>query len=499
MKTEIASVLSAVEAEETRLRAALHRIQNERVPAVALPYEVLAAIFNKACERPPNVTAVYGANIPDTRKWRNAINATCYRWRQVALATSSLWSDILLTAYPRPAVPNRLLIPIELERSNGRTLTTRAVIAYDEEEYEFFSHTITTLCPLSSTLDLLVLAWITPFRLLEGRIPLHNLRHLQLHLIRRPDVTDDPERIDLSQANSLHFVSLYIELDFIRGGLKPLHLRPPETPTISDLDISGDVDPCDVVRFIARCSPHLHTLRWRCTRYASEFPHEVLDTVPSDSVYFPQLEHLYLAGQFPVKLMQRISAPKLVLLVANIADPAVGVRDERNILLMDPYQFPALRHLRYLRSTGPIGVPVTTFLTAHAALEEVGPLTLWEIRTVLNPDSQSGEVPLPNLRHLWLATPCFKQQTEVDTYTKVLGKILEFLISQCTSSKRPPFVVHIVQGSWGEGINFFNALYAFTPYVQQSDLYGDKEPPSIWVDEWDSGFTTQDVLDLSDL
>ena len=226
-------------------------------------------------------------------------------------------------------------------------------------------------------------------------------------------------------------------------------------------------------------SPSPYTLRWRCVRVASDFPQEVLDNVPSDGMYFPQLEHLYLEGHFPVKLMQRISALKLVLLVADIT---VAARDER---AMDPYQFPALRHLRYLRSTGPLGVLVTTFLAAHADLEEVGPLTLREIRTVMNPDSQSGEVLLPNIRHLWLAAPRFKQQTEVDTYTRALGKILESLISQCTSSKRSPFVVHIVQGSWNGGINFFDALSAFKPYVQQNDLDGGEKPPSIWVDEWD--------------
>ena len=117
----------------------------------------------------------------------------------------------------------------------------------------------------------------------------------------------------------------------------------------------------------------------------------------------------------------------------------------------------------------------------------------------MNPDSQSYEVLLPNLRHLWLAAPCFKQQTEADTYTKALGKILEFLISQCTSSKRPPFVVHIVQGLWNEGINFFDALSAFKPYVQQNTLYSDKDPPSIWVDEWDSRYRRSDVLGESGL
>ena len=45
VKTEIAGLLSAVEAEEARLRTTLRRVQNERVPGVALPYEVLASIL----------------------------------------------------------------------------------------------------------------------------------------------------------------------------------------------------------------------------------------------------------------------------------------------------------------------------------------------------------------------------------------------------------------------------------------------------------------------
>ena len=65
---------------------------------------------------------------------------------------------------------------------------------------------------------------------------------------------------------------------------------------------------------------------------------------------------------------------------------------------------------------------------------------------------------------------------------KVLAKILEFLISQCTSSTRPPFVVHIPHVH--EDTTLFNALSAFKPYVQQNDLDNDEELPAIWVDEW---------------
>ena len=293
MKTEIASVLSAVEAEEARLRAALRRVQNERVPAVALPCEVLAAIFDKACERPAIVTLVYRpyrGDIPDSRKCRNAINATCYRWRQMALATSSLWSDILLATYPF-AIPNRVLIPIELERSNGRTLTTRTIIHDFENGYEFFYRTLSTLIPLSSALDLRITSWTTPFRSLEGCVPLPNLRHLRLRLYRSSKITDDPEWVDLSQANSLCLV--YIDFKLVRARLNLLHLRPPETPTISDLSLTGDFDPFDVIHFIARCAPHLHTLRWQYIGAVPDLPHEVLDAIPSDGVYFPQLLSIF--------------------------------------------------------------------------------------------------------------------------------------------------------------------------------------------------------------
>jgi hypothetical protein len=215
VKVTLAGASIVVKAEETRIRATLHRVWNERVPVVVLPVEILAAIFKEACKQPSNIAAMQRSQLRDIRECRNAINATCYRWRQVALVTSSLWNDILsvhTTMSGDVRIPHKQLIPIELERSNRRALAIHAIVCGGNEGCDDLFCTLCSLAPLSSTLDLVVEAWPLQFHLLNGGISLSNLRRLWLNL-RHPDIECDSERIDLTQATSLCFVSLEFSME----------------------------------------------------------------------------------------------------------------------------------------------------------------------------------------------------------------------------------------------------------------------------------------------
>lgn len=104
----------------------LHAI-NLRRPAVALPPEILGDIFLYACLDYLTQFDVYKHHDavksfkPPTARY--SIASVCYRWRQVAVSTSALWSSIFIHSTAlRRVVPRLPLLVLELARSGNRPL-----------------------------------------------------------------------------------------------------------------------------------------------------------------------------------------------------------------------------------------------------------------------------------------------------------------------------------------------------------------------------------------
>ena len=140
--------------ETAQLRSTVSRRQNARLPAVALPSELLSEIFIHACCRDYHGEAkarhdghfFYNESLEPTgspiiRQLREPLAATCSRWREIAISTTLLWNSISIQLrIPRvpdprhPASPIKPLIPsvnqvhLELERSGTRPIQLRLII-----------------------------------------------------------------------------------------------------------------------------------------------------------------------------------------------------------------------------------------------------------------------------------------------------------------------------------------------------------------------------------
>lgn len=87
------------------------RYINSQQPAVRLPNEVLCYTFELACisrfqPSPELKDYHYDKHFHrhlSLRSVRHSISATCTHWRDVALATTSLWSLVTLTSFRMPA------------------------------------------------------------------------------------------------------------------------------------------------------------------------------------------------------------------------------------------------------------------------------------------------------------------------------------------------------------------------------------------------------------
>ena len=90
-----------------------------------LPPEVLSMIFEAACavKRGPGKLFIQR---DDLSPWqdRGVINLTCSYWRQVALATASLWNNLIICKKSLSHVPDLSLIPIVFERAGAVPLNT---------------------------------------------------------------------------------------------------------------------------------------------------------------------------------------------------------------------------------------------------------------------------------------------------------------------------------------------------------------------------------------
>lgn len=101
-----------------------NHLHNWQQRAVALPTEILELIFDMACVFSQRSTP-WPQHAHKFRDTRNAINLTCFRWRQIALATRALWGRIFVSSRAESkavCTPSLDLVQIELMRAGNSPL-----------------------------------------------------------------------------------------------------------------------------------------------------------------------------------------------------------------------------------------------------------------------------------------------------------------------------------------------------------------------------------------
>lgn len=258
------------------LHIAHHRIQNGRLPAVALPLELLAYIFELACQKPAKpVAALLNSYAHVVRHMRSAISATCYSWRQAVLATPAVWSDIhmgSLTIVPydsapihRRYMPTPKLIPLELARAREHLLAFH--VRFDASKISSMAYLQECITPIVSAelhrtaiLDVYAIRSLHSLQILSKPQDLHNLRYLWL-IWKQTDPGGELECIDITHARHLQLLSLR---RFSRPGrrLQPLRVKCLDSCHIKELCFGGEIDPTDALRTIVSCASNLTKLDW---------------------------------------------------------------------------------------------------------------------------------------------------------------------------------------------------------------------------------------------
>jgi hypothetical protein len=92
------TTLGVVRTELVKARATPRRMVNARASTIfKLPPEILSMIFELVCAMNAGLKERF-VDEDDVPLWRGrgSISLTCLKWRQVVLATPSLWSDLVV-------------------------------------------------------------------------------------------------------------------------------------------------------------------------------------------------------------------------------------------------------------------------------------------------------------------------------------------------------------------------------------------------------------------
>ena len=383
--------------------------------------------------------------------WRNrgAINLTCFRWRQVALRTSSLWNSLVICDRRRrnkcdeDTIPKLSLIPIILERAGAIPLN---VDVFSELPTEKYWNTILPLIaravPRSRVLEIKVNWLPRHLGIFSEPSPLPKLRYLSLEWAGDTGA----ECIDLSQAISITFLSINSSRPIGRD----LRVRLPEVCTLKTLSLKGSFALTDVTSVVTCCASQLEWL----TLDISDASRMVQETQIPASLPLSRLHELQVRGRFSVILMRTMNAPRLQSLTIE----SVGMVNEDWIRYPHPLsvtqQFPVLVILRVPFVPDDI---VTPYLAAHPALETVGVVSIALARALL-PDNSRPRI-LPNLRSL--SINCMEWQAGV-----MLRELVTHLRATGSSSTEPKCMLLLQELPFNEQQEFFQLAQQFKEYIR---------------------------------
>ncbi|KAF9066383.1 hypothetical protein BDP27DRAFT_1227612, partial [Rhodocollybia butyracea] len=112
----------AAEAEKHQLEKQKAKICALLSPIRKLPNELLSRIFQSVCQQKSNeITSSFNITCLPTM----AISLVCFRWRELALSSPSLWANLMVQVSSRPDVQTNPTETVAryLERSGNCPLT----------------------------------------------------------------------------------------------------------------------------------------------------------------------------------------------------------------------------------------------------------------------------------------------------------------------------------------------------------------------------------------
>lgn len=405
-------------AELKKLKFGPLRLRNLSRPAVKLPPEILAYVFELVClsdtdsARAPNT--VGGA---DLRVARHKILSVCSRWLAVAFSTTSLWYRVSVTdtlAKPQPLTP----IIAASEHAGNRALE----IYLRTDSWVVNRPMVSRMLSQCGALTLVLRGDIERLGMFQPGTAMPSLHTLTLAWSARLRGATFDE-IDLSHGSSLRSVTIHTLTGSTYGSLRApqSRLRVPANCGIVKLSIMGMVAPEDVIRAINSC-PHLETLRWHHTgRISDPQPLPALQCPPS-------LLHLSLTEtSFPP--FQHAELPRL----ARLDCPGASLK----YLHVPKLQYLRAGNLFSNTDFALIQTIVPAFLHSHPHLEEVvlgGPRTTTTIIESLG----GGRSVFPNLKHVWM-------QSQIDHPDDPSIHDAGHLLAQWDkhASTSMPFVLHL--------------------------------------------------------
>lgn len=286
---------------------------NWQCPVVRLPPEILAEIFEYACFHGLEIFTNEGWNVRSTR---SAIISTCFRWREVGIGASILWTTIATHDIRRDLRPpfkerRRLhpaaLLSLELERSQQRPL-----IIYSHADTA--DHWERTVYPVNGALPscrILVVVLSSSIPQLTAKNYLYppfkdrTLPFLETLSVQWVMGFSNVENVlYLPRAPSLR----KLWLDFSAPELHSLDAL--SISNLTHLAVLGDVEAGSIMRLV-HSSPELRILYW-IQESRSHGPNTLPVLAKSQSL--TQLQDLSVGGPNSFLILRRLDAPNVTRL-----------------------------------------------------------------------------------------------------------------------------------------------------------------------------------------
>ncbi|KAF8309440.1 hypothetical protein DL93DRAFT_2158411 [Clavulina sp. PMI_390] len=328
------------------------RRRNSQLAAVALPPELLSEIFFGCVGRAMISSTDPFSSLAVLRKNRTSITGVCYRWRQVAHATKTLWTvvgfpDPFITSQRNDVMVSYTIPPKSYESfHHGLTLAGAAPISlFSRSTVDTLaepslvlvlkSEICATLSPMLSRCDRIVLEAFgdIPFAVLNaGPQQLAKVRSLEVRALGEWSEGIEVENIDLSHAQSLRSLSIDISNPTPVGPIPTASLKVSDPNQLKNLAFYGSVDPESAYDVISGAKS-LQSLMWLREDDETQF------TVPARQLSMPLLRHLVLCHDMLVALLPHLDAPNIVSISLQVTYP------EGPLHFPVPSLFPKLRFL----------------------------------------------------------------------------------------------------------------------------------------------------------
>lgn len=289
-------------------------------PAISLPDELLAIIFEIACLHASDGHASpmqeYGH---DLRYIRSSISSTCWRWRSVVLNTTSLWSTIVYydEAYE----------PWQMKRSGLNPATSYHLLDKElarSDRHPLSLYLLHRQSPGGTTLNKVLRDNIGRCRTLHVDLYQHEditnifdlisssasgilqLRHLTIHHPGSFTLGAIDGMVDLT--NAVELQDLSVRCGMVLGDLRASVIFPqPSICNLRRLDLEG---PCSVNSLTQICLAlqscrRLETFKW-------SLPQSLSLHVPGfEEVCLPNLLNLSISGFIAMAWLGSLNAPRL--------------------------------------------------------------------------------------------------------------------------------------------------------------------------------------------